>query len=79
MARRDSSGGKTKRGGVRGLAELISAVLRHPDCPVPLYNKLVDQLCEYSADVTSPEHVAGWLEQQRAEAAGARTPRRGKR
>lgn len=70
--------------GVRSLAELISAVLRHPDTPASLYNSLVDQLSDYSFDVTAPDHVRGWLEQQRREglerAAGKEKARRaGKR
>ncbi|HEY9285906.1 MAG TPA: hypothetical protein VIP46_20825 [Pyrinomonadaceae bacterium] len=73
MPRRDSRVGKrtTPGRGVRELAGLISAVLRHPDCPVSLYNDLLDHLCGYTADVTSPAHVAGWLEQQRSEQARA--------
>lgn len=70
----------TKGRGVSELAELISAVLRHPDTPAALYNDLVDHLSGYAVDLTTSEHVAGWLEQQRrAESARERTPRKGKR
>ncbi len=80
MSRRDSRKGQAATGrGVRELAELISAVLRHPDCPVSLYNDLLDHLCSYTADVTSPAHVAGWLEQaRREESASGRAARKGK-
>lgn len=70
----------TSSRGVRSLAELISAVLRHPDTPAALYNDLVDHLSGHAVDLTTPEHVAGWLEhQRRAAAAATRAPRKGKR
>ena len=28
------------------LAELISGVLKHPECPVPIYNAIVDELAD---------------------------------
>ncbi|HEX8071063.1 MAG TPA: hypothetical protein VF546_13995 [Pyrinomonadaceae bacterium] len=48
------------------LAELLSAVMRHPDTPARIYNDIQDALLELEArqDVTAPEAIARALADQ---------------
>jgi hypothetical protein len=41
----------------RDLPELISAVLRHPDTPVNLYNAIGDAITEWQMDDTDPTYI----------------------
>lgn len=41
----------------RDFAELLSAVLTHPDCPVELYNAVGDLNCMQPASWDTPEHI----------------------
>ncbi len=47
------------------LAELLSAVLKHPDCPVPLYNTMVDEISDMQndnpPDGDTPEYIGAIL------------------
>lgn len=39
-------------------AELLSAVLRHPDCPRNIYDHVTEALCEYPIDIELFEDAA---------------------
>lgn len=59
------------------LADLLSAVLRHPDLPTEIYNDITDSLCGLSddaIDLTAPEFIARVLSQPRGDDAPQTEP-----
>jgi hypothetical protein len=51
------------RKGKGDFAEMLSAVLRHPDCPVELYNAVADLDCMTPPRWDTPENIREALRQ----------------
>jgi hypothetical protein len=50
------------------LAELLSAVLRHPDIPMGLYNAIGEEIADRNIDCDAPEYIALALANREPEA-----------